>query len=293
MELKHLGDSKSSYAVETDKFDPTLLDIIERKPIREEWGIKGHEFVGYDVWHAYETTFLTEKGVPVAGTLKIVVPAFTTHIVESKSLKLYLNSFDMCKMGTTVKEATENFEQQVAWDLGKILCCTIHVHFFTDKTVTRNVFGLYTDLYDIVDPDTFEVTDYKSETNHLKWVEQANASQNIEVYSNVLRSRCRHTKQKDTGTAFIKLRAEGGYIQMRTILQQIISLREQNEFHEPCCEKLFCDIRKISGVKELMVALLYARRGGIDINPVRVTSSNFLPKFFGNENILVSKTFGQ
>ncbi len=117
---KHLGQ-QGSYAIETDNYDPSLLVPMPRVEPRKLWGVDASKFVGVDVWHAHESTFLLNNGYPLAGTLKLIYPADSENIVESKSLKLYLNSFDMCKMGETPTEAIENYEKTITGHLLEIL----------------------------------------------------------------------------------------------------------------------------------------------------------------------------
>ena len=95
---KTLGDS-TSYAIYTDKYDPSLLNPMPRELGRKDWNIDKTKFRGYDVWNCHEASFLTNTGLPVAGTLKFCYSSDSEMMVESKSRKLFLNSFDMCKMG--------------------------------------------------------------------------------------------------------------------------------------------------------------------------------------------------
>lgn len=126
---KTLG-SANSYAVYTDTFDPSQLNPMPRILARQDWGIKGDEFVGFDTWHCHEATFLLSNGLPVAGTLKVICPASSEFMVESKSFKLYLNTFDMCKMGDTLTEAIDNYEKQVQKDISKAIGAEVKVGFF-------------------------------------------------------------------------------------------------------------------------------------------------------------------
>ena len=132
---KSLGSS-NSYAVYTDQFDPSLLNPMPRELARKDHGITGDEFVGYDTWHCHDATFLLVNGVPVAGTVKYVYPSDSEFMVESKSAKLYFNSFDMCKMGKTVSEAISKYEIQVANDLSIAVGKPVAVNFFTMNTCT-------------------------------------------------------------------------------------------------------------------------------------------------------------
>lgn len=293
---KHLGQG-GSYAVYTDEFDSSLLVSMPRNLARRDWDISGDEFRGMDVWRCHEATFLTDKGLPVAGTLKIVYPSSSELMVESKSIKLYLNSFDMCKMGDSIEVATKRYVRQITQDLQNLLGVHVYVTFFPEGTQTENITEDYHNLYDIVDVESLVIDDYKSERNHLESIELPEAEQGreyvVKVYTNVLRSRCRHTKQKDTGTAYIHIVCSKKTVTLDGLLKQIISLREQNEFHEFCAEKLLCDIKKVDGVKEVMVMLLYARRGSLDINPVRSTAPYLIPESLVNPHVLTEKTQGQ
>ena len=135
---KSLG-SENSYAVETDKFDATLLNPIPRADARVDWGIKGDEFQGLDIWHCHEATFLTDKGIPVAGTLKFGYQSSSENMIESKSMKLYLNTFDMCKMGPTINKAIEAYEQQVVNDLGTVLDTLVVAKFHRSGSHLKGV----------------------------------------------------------------------------------------------------------------------------------------------------------
>lgn len=318
---KHLGSS-GSYAVYTDHFDPSLLVAMPRSEAREQWNITDERFVGIDIWRAYESTFLLQNGFPVSGTLKIVVPASSEFIVESKSLKLYLNSFDMCKMGNSISAAAVSYVRQVSKDLSELLRCEVEVGFFTESTVqgieglchlpfTTDSFGLLDSLIENVAETGGDFDDYESLRNHLRWSPLTfSEKEKVEgdtfltgnYRTNLLRSRCRHTKQKDSGSAYITLRSDRE-ISAGSLLKQIISLREVNEFHEFCCEKLFTQILNESIflpkrgdkliIKDLMVACLYARRGGIDINPIRATSWDLIPFEFRSVDYLCDKTIMQ
>lgn len=292
----HLG-SAGSYAVYTDKYDSSLLVRMPRNLARKDWDITGEEWCsGQDVWHCHEATFLTANGLPVAGTLKLSYSANSEFMVESKSIKLYLNTFDMCKMGNgTIENAISCYESQVKYDLEKLLETKVYICFHEEGSVAKDpTVGFSNLLSSVSNLESIEFSDYKSESNHLLFVEDhIGGKEDIQVFTNILRSRCRHTKQKDTGSAYIRITTEGGSVDPESLLKQIVSLREENEFHEFCCEKLFCDIVKLKGVTGCMVMLLYSRRGSLDINPVRSTHSYFIPKALRDVSILTGKTQGQ
>lgn len=293
---KSLGSS-TSYAVYTDQFDPTLLNPMPRNLAREHWGITGKEFVGYDVWHCHEATFLMNSGCPVAGTLKFVYPSTSEFMVESKSAKLYLNSFDMCKMGDTVESAIAKYEAQVASDLSKVVGAKVEVKFFSASEFGKirpvNILAGYQDISQI-EPTVFTLpfTDYYGNEKHVKL---KNSSGDVKFFTNALRSRCRHTKQKDTGLAAIYHKSYGGAtVDELSVFKQIVSLREVNEFHEFCAEKVFTEIAAVvSPGDDICVTLLYSRRGSLDINPVRASSWNVIPDGLVNVNTLTMKVQGQ
>ena len=290
---KSLGDS-TSYAIHTDQFDSSLLNPMPRELGRKDWGIK-NGFEGIDVWHCHEASFLTNNGLPVAGTLKFSYPATSELMVESKSAKLYLNSFDMCRMGDSIKDATENYIRQIKQDLENLLKVNLEVSFHNNYSKTA--IGYPENCIDLVEaiPDIENVVfdDFKAKEGHLRWVEEKGLALEITYRSNILRSRCRHTLQKDTGELFIKLYTEEGQICPKSLLRQVISLREQNEFHELLSEKLYQDLTNIEGVKDCMVLLMYNRRGSLDINPVRTTRMDWIPEGLSNVSLLTQKTQGQ
>jgi len=304
---KTLGSS-ASYAVYTDQFDPSLLNPLPRKLARDGWDIKGDEFVGYDTWHCHEATFILNNGAPIAGTLKYTYSSDSEFMVESKSAKLYLNTFDMCKMGATVDDAILNYEQQVKTDLEQALKTSVDVKFFKSGDDINEIFPMtsYIDLQNFLGKniENIEITDYNAERNHLEF-EKVNFSgygysikDNKALYANrfftnALRSRCRHTKQKDTGAAYISINTLDSVIKPESLFKQIVSLREVNEFHEFCAEKLYTEIMKCPEVDSCCVTLLYSRRGSLDINPTRATSYDLLPPVLINSKYYTKKAMGQ
>ena len=295
---KSLG-SANSYAVYTDKFDPTLLNPMPRSIARDHWGITGQEFVGFDVWHCHEATFMLNNGCPVAGTLKFVYPASSEFMVESKSAKLYLNSFDMCKMGATLAEAIAAYEKQIEQDLSACVRAPVRVKFHSsidwENDARPNVLEGY-DNIENMNPEIRDIvfTDYNGNGAYVSLIPGATGS--TAFYTNALRSRCRHTKQKDTGLAAVKHAPYGMNARLDPVgmFKQIVSLREVNEFHEFCAEKLFVELKKnISDADDASVTLLYSRRGSLDINPVRATKVEFIDQNLINPDVLTEKVQGQ
>lgn len=283
---KHLGQV-GSYAIHTDKHDSSLLVPIPRTENRNPLGIKPEELwvEGVDVWNCHEATFLLETGEPVAGTLKLTYGSSSPNIIESKSLKLYTNSWDMERIPGTRKEAIKYYERTIQRELSEVTGTVVQVKLFT-MLHERNLSQSERELLKVSDYGSVlylsegVITDYKGESNHLEFyskddigngVEENELQGQLEVYTtNVLRSRCHITSQKDTGTAVIHIKAKNGYkIKQSSLLKQIVSLRDMTEFHENCAEKLFKDIMETGKVEQLSVLLLYSRRGSWDINPWR------------------------
>lgn len=291
--------SANSYAVYTDKFDPSQLNPMPRAAARQDWDIKGDEFVGYDVWHCHEATFLLNNGLPLAGTLKVICPALSEFMVESKSFKLYLNTFDMCKMGATIEEAIANYENQVKEDIGNCIGANVDVKFFQsgeDETMFGDPAEGYDDLYHIIPANQLAemtIDDYFAK-NYYSVVDSTDSEGGtFKFFTNVLRSRCRHTKQKDTGTAFFEITTNKGKVNPQELLKMIVSLREVNEFHEFCAEKFYIELMKNPLIKECSVMLLYARRGSLDICPVRATRHTMIPSSLTSKYFYTKKTMGQ
>ena len=294
---KTLG-SANSYAVYTDTFDPSQLNPMPRALARGDWGIKGDEFVGYDTWHCHEATFLLNNGLPMAGTLKIVCPASSEFMVESKSFKLYLNTFDMCKMGDTIPQAIENYEKQVAKDISACIGAEVKVAFFRqgeEKMYEGDPGAFYLDMLRLIGNkglEAMEVTDYDGKETHFKVI-PGESGEDLFVMTNLLRSRCRHTKQKDTGAAYFRIITKDGTVDLQSLLKEVIALREVNEFHEFCSEKLFKSITNHPDVEDCVVMLLYARRGSLDINPVRASKEYLIPKELIDTGFYTKKAMGQ
>src|SRR5210317_2451382 len=151
---KHLG--KVGGDGYKDTYAPELLVKIPRNLNREGYGLKGDEFVGVDVWNAYEVSAITTKGQPVAGMLKIVCPADSENHVESKSIKLYLNSFNMTKIGDNAADCISGIEARVKRDLDELLDTDTTVSFYASdfETEPLSFSDVYTDHGDLTDLDS-------------------------------------------------------------------------------------------------------------------------------------------
>ena len=288
---KHLG--KVGGDGYKDTYAPELLVKIPRKLNREGYGLTGEEFVGVDVWNAYEVSAITTKGQPVAGMLKIVCPSDSEYHVESKSIKLYLNSYNMTRIGDTAADCITGIEARVSRDLSELLEANVTATFFTDKSEAEILeFEGYTDLGDAVDLDQIDFTAFKSDSSQLAVEDSADEPKEIKLKSNLLRSNCRVTNQPDWGDIFIRIK--GSKLPAAdSLAKYIVSHRTVSHFHEEICEMVYKHLLDAYNPDQLMVACLYTRRGGIDINPIRATHSMYIPDFFTEPEYLINKTLRQ
>ncbi len=272
-ESKHLGKKSTIPA----SYDPAVLVQIPRIENRKQYGIceEATIFSGFDVWHVYEFSFLTDKGLPVAGMLKIVYPSSNLFIVESKSLKLYLNSFNMSKFGSTKNEGLEIVHNTIKKDLEAILDCAVDVSYFDNNANGTNDFTEYEKLETTVDAESIEFDSFNENPSLLKT--EANTGKEIKVYSDLLRSNCKVTHQPDWGSVFIHLKADRK-IDKSSLLKYLVSFRNESHFHEEVCEMIYKRLWDKFSPELLMVTCIYTRRGGIDISPVRANKPELLPK---------------
>lgn len=273
---------------------PDILVGVPRVTNREIYGIDEPEslFCGYDSWHAYEAGFLLNNGMPVIGVLKIVYPANSVSIVESKSLKLYLGSFSMCARGNTLEEAIPQFTGTIKNDLSLLLGVETQVCFFAKTPETTPFdFNDYQTLEDIVSPENIRFSVYQ-ENPELLTDNRVNTPGELKICSHLLKSNCKITNQPDWGSVYIHIKADI-LPASAALLKYIVSLRNENHFHEEICEMMFKRLTDLFHPDRLSVCCLYTRRGGIDICPVRASQPKFLPKFLPRPDVLTQKSFRQ
>jgi len=269
-----------------DQYDPSILVREPRSNNRQHLDIKDDDlpFVGYDTWNAYEVSTLTYKGMPVTGVLKIVYPCDSKYIVESKSIKLYLNSFNMFKNGNTRQQAVDDMVRTVQKDLNELLETETRICFISDdnRGDPPCVFGEmyhYTSLeYDLVSSevvDEMELSVYEETPGLLKSVNVPESVQHFK--SGLLKSNCRVTSQPDWGDIFVHILGKK-HVDPESMLKYIVSFRNECHFHEEICETVYKRLYELLQPEELCVTCLYARRGGIDINPTRANKHEFLPQ---------------
>lgn len=285
---KHLG--KVGGDGYSDQYNPELLVKIPRYLNREGYGLTGKEFKGVDVWNAYEVSAITTKGQPVAGMLKIVCPSDSENHVESKSIKLYLNSFNMTKIGDNAADCITGIEARVKRDLDELLDTDTTVSFYASDFETEPLSfpDEFQDISEVTDLDKIDFTAFKSDANQL----EGSDKRSLKVRSNLLRSNCRVTNQPDWGDVFIHIEGEETPTP-ESLAKYIVSHRTVSHFHEEICEMIFAHLTERFKPEQLMVACLYTRRGGIDINPIRATHSLLIPEFFTNPEYVIRKTLRQ
>ena len=278
----------------SDQYNHELLVKIPRVLNREGYGLTGKEFKGVDVWNAYEVSAITTKGQPVAGMLKIVCPSDSEFHVESKSIKLYLNSFNMTKIGDNAPDCISGIEARVKRDLDELLETGTTVSFYASdfETEPLSFSDDFLEIGDIVDLDQIDFTAFKSDSSQLAEVLSENGEDEIKLRSNLLRSNCRVTNQPDWGDVFIFMKGER-LPAADSLAKYIVSHRTVSHFHEEICEMIFSHLTERFEPKQLMVACLYTRRGGLDINPIRATHSSLIPEFFTNPEYVIRKTLRQ
>ena len=299
----HLGKAGDGSVVKPyvtpDAVDPTLLVAIPRILNRVQYKIDDDNppFIGADVWNCYEFSTLLKNGYPLSGMVKISYNALSRCIVESKSLKLYLNSFNMAKIVTSYDTAKIEIENRIRFDLECALGCKVEVAFHRQKdssSYTRPLSGYFWHIDEIASYSNLSFEDYNENPQLLKIV-SANPASETRFHTSSLRSNCRVTNQPDWGDVYVYIKGDKA-ITADSFLQYIISMRKENHFHEEICECIYKRLTDLLQPDELFVACLYTRRGGIDINPVRASSKiimNNEAQHLLNTSIVCEKTMRQ
>ena len=297
---KHLGQS-SQYK---STYDPSLLVREPRQSNRTHLDIQDDDlpFVGNDTWNAYEVSGLTDFGLPVTGIAKIVYPCSNKYIVESKSIKLYFNSFNMTKLGGDAEAVREEIETRASKDLSELLETNVKVKVFSNESILSNVVDAhyewghdvsrhksksYITLEEVYPIDGVEFSVY-SETPELLEVLDSEVNE-VYYHSALLKSNCRVTSQPDWGDVYIYIKGEKT-VDPISLLKYIVSFRDECHFHEEICETIYKRLHDLLKPEELCVRCLYARRGGIDINPERASSDNLLHFTLSDHNVPFAKT---
>lgn len=245
-------------------YAPELLQAVPRSLSREQIGLTDNlPFSGFDIWNGYELSWLNLKGKPQIALLQCSVPCQSPNLIESKSFKLYLNSFNQQPL-----DSIDTLKKMLIQDLSGCAGKPVDVRLFTATEFNQlQISDLAGECIDDLD---IEIHDYDLNPAFL-----THESEHVEetLTSNLLKSNCLITNQPDWGS--VSIHYHGKKICQEGLLRYIISFRQHNEFHEQCVERIFNDIMQHCKPQKLSVYARYTRRGGLDINPFR---SNFEQK---------------
>ncbi|BBF10834.1 TPA: NADPH-dependent 7-cyano-7-deazaguanine reductase QueF [Haemophilus influenzae] len=252
---------KTEYA---SQYDRTLLQPVPRALNRDGLGITQNQpfTIGADIWTAYEISWLNEKGLPQVAIADIYLDYQSQNLIESKSFKLYLNSFNQSKFANfnAVQQTMQRDLSECAQGDVKVRLNPVAVY---DAQKIEHLQG------DCIDEQDIEITSYEFNAD---WLKDCVSDEIVEekLVSHLLKSNCLITNQPDWGTLHIHY--VGKKIDQEKLLRYVVSFRQHNEFHEQCVERIFCDLMHYAKPEKLTVYARYTRRGGLDINPFR---SNF------------------
>ncbi|WP_314869215.1 NADPH-dependent 7-cyano-7-deazaguanine reductase QueF [Aggregatibacter kilianii] len=249
-----------------EKYDRTLLQPVPRHLNRDMLNITTIQpfTIGADIWTAYEISWLNPKGVPQVAIADVSIDFRSENLIESKSFKLYLNSFNQTQFANF--DEVQQILQQDLQDCAKGEV-KVRLNSLTDYT-QQPIVALDGDC---IDGLNIEIEDYAFNAELLKNCTNDNIIEETLV-SHLLKSNCLITQQPDWGS--LQIHYVGKQINREQLLRYIISFRQHNEFHEQCVERIFCDLMHFAAPEKLTVYARYTRRGGLDINPYR---SNFEP----------------
>ncbi|MGH6627001.1 MAG: NADPH-dependent 7-cyano-7-deazaguanine reductase QueF [Burkholderiaceae bacterium] len=258
-----------------DQYDPSLLFPIPRAPKRAEIGIAGAvPFFGADMWTAFELSWLNARGKPQVALAHITIPCESLNIIESKSFKLYLNSFNNSRFAdlAEVQARLRADLSEAVWRGGPVQASVgvkILLPELFDQEPVHELDGLSLDRLDI------ECSLYKPAPELLTAAFDEQPVSEV-LTSKLLKSNCLVTGQPDWGS--VQISYSGPQIEQGGLLQYLVSFRNHNEFHEQCVERIFIDIWRRCQPVKLAVYARYTRRGGLDINPFRTSHPQALPR---------------
>jgi len=260
-------------AAYVDQYDASLLFPMARRVKREEIGAAGRvPFFGADTWTAFELSWLNPRGKPQVALAHIVVPCESPNIVESKSFKLYLNSFSNSKFADAaqVQQRIRTDVSEAAWRGTAVQSVGVKILLpeMFDREPVHELTGLSLDRLDL------ECTRYSPAPDLLTAAVGEQPVTEV-LTSNLLKSNCLVTGQPDWGS--VQISYSGPQIDQEGLLQYIVSFRNHNEFHEQCVERIFMDVWTRCKPLKLSVYARYTRRGGLDINPFRTSHPQALP----------------
>jgi 7-cyano-7-deazaguanine reductase len=249
-------------------YDASLLFPIARGESRKALGVASDlPFYGYDIWTGYELSWLNTKGKPEVAVAEFKIPCDSPCIIESKSFKLYLNSFNQTRFS-----GLDDVKAMLIKDLSAVagVCIEVGLQRLGDSNLLIDI------AYDALclDELDIDVDNYHPDPSFLT-VNIAEETAEV-LCSHLLKSNCPVTGQPDWASLFVEY--SGAKINHENLLRYVISFREHQDFHEHCVERIFVDLLRACKPKKLSVYARYTRRGGLDINPFRSTELAVKPK---------------
>lgn len=284
----HLGKK----SIGSEKYNPSLLVAIPRNENRKQYKIENNNlpFLGCDIWHCYEFSTLTKNNLPISKVLKIRYNSNSKYLVESKSLKLYLNSFNMTPIGENIGECLAECKKLIQKDLSSVLQTNVEVNFLDDEIETTKIFSNFQNILNFIDEKSLKIEKFQEAPELLKT--ETLKEKEYYLKFNSLRSNCRVTHQPDFGDVFIYYKSKK-HILEESLIQYLVSFRKEYHFHEECTEMIYKRLFDIlNSNDELFVCALYTRRGGIDINPIRYSKNCKINDYFALVNVQKFTKYG-
>lgn len=241
-------------------YDPSLLQPVPRSLNRDDLELGDSlPFQGCDIWTLYELSWLNDKGLPQVAIGEVSIPATSANLIESKSFKLYLNSFNQTQFSSW-----DEVERVLVKDLSQ--CAGEEVSVTVRSVVDYTDSLIVTMDGECIDEQDIEITSYDFDRTLIQGAATGEVVEES-LHSHLLKSNCLITNQPDWGS--VEIQYKGKQIDREALLRYIVSFREHNEFHEQCVERIFTDIMEFCQPETLTVYARYTRRGGLDINPYR------------------------
>ncbi|MCZ4295648.1 MULTISPECIES: NADPH-dependent 7-cyano-7-deazaguanine reductase QueF [Vibrio] len=244
----------------SNQYDPSLLQPVPRSLNRDDLELGDSlPFQGCDIWTLYELSWLNDKGLPQVAIGEVSIPATSANLIESKSFKLYLNSFNQTQFSSW-----DEVERVLVKDLSQ--CAGEEVSVTVRSVVDYTDSLIVTMDGECIDEQDIEITSYDFDRTLIQGAATGEVVEES-LHSHLLKSNCLITNQPDWGS--VEIQYKGKQIDREALLRYIVSFREHNEFHEQCVERIFTDIMEFCQPETLTVYARYTRRGGLDINPYR------------------------
>lgn len=249
-------------------YDASLLQPVPRSLNRDPLGLDANNlpFHGADIWTLYELSWLNNNGLPQVAVGHVSIDSASVNLVESKSFKLYLNSFNQSRFASW-----DEVQQTLTRDLRHCAQGDVEVVLHRLQDIEGQAVAAFAGECIDEQPITIENYDFNA-----AYLDGTAGEQIVEemLVSHLLKSNCLITHQPDWGS--VQIRYRGPQIDREKLLRYLVSFRNHNEFHEQCVERIFNDILRFCRPQTLSVYARYTRRGGLDINPWR-TNTDFIP----------------